>query len=171
MIFLLGKNILYGERSGSCIQYNVACKIENLLQRSGRQIQNQTHTAGDSLKIPDVGNRRSQFNITHTLPANAGLGYLNAATVANNTFVTNLLILTAMALPVLAGSENLLTEKTIAFRLQSTIVDGFRLLYLIIRNVARSSGLCPLANLLGRSKTDFNGVVGNFLSAFIYHFD
>ena len=45
---------------------------------------------------------------------------------ADNALVTNFLIFTAMTFPVFARSKNLLTEKTIFFRFQCSIVDCFR---------------------------------------------
>jgi len=53
--------------------------------------------------------------MTHTLTTNARLGYLNAASITDNTFITDLLILTAMTLPVFARSEYSFTEQTISF--------------------------------------------------------
>ena len=67
--------------------------------------------------------------MTHTLTTNARLGYLNAASITDNTFITDLLVLTAMTLPVFARSEELFAEKTIFFRLECSIIDRLRLLY------------------------------------------
>ena len=61
--------------------------------------------------------RRRQGDVPHTLTAHTRLCDLNAAAVTHNTFITDLLILTAVALPVLAGSEDPLTEQTVFLRL------------------------------------------------------
>ena len=63
-----------------------------------------------------MGNRGSQFDMTHPLPADGGLGDLDAASVADNALVTDLLVLAAVALPVLRGSEDLLAEEAVLFR-------------------------------------------------------
>ena len=55
--------------------------------------------------------------MSHTLSADACLGHFHAASVADNAFVADLLIFTAMTFPVLAGSENSLTEQTVTLRL------------------------------------------------------
>ena len=73
-----------------------------------------------------MGNRSSKLNVTHTLSTNGSLGNLNAASVADNTFITDFLIFTTVALPVLARSENSFTEKSVFLRFQGTVVDGFR---------------------------------------------
>ncbi len=68
--------------------------------------------------------------MSHTLSANAGLGNFYATTVADNTFISDLFIFAAVALPVLAGSENPLTEQTVPFGLECSVVDRLRLCYL-----------------------------------------
>ena len=40
-----------------------------------------------------MGNRSSKLNVTHTLSTDGSLGNLNAASVADNTFITDFLIL------------------------------------------------------------------------------
>ena len=75
-------------------------------------------------------NRRSELDMSHTLTTYARLGYLNSAFVTDLALVADLFVLSAVTLPVLAGSKDPLTEKTLCLRLQSTIVDCFRLGYL-----------------------------------------
>ena len=99
---------------------------------SGRQIKDQSHTAGNSLEIPNMGNRSCQLDMSHTLSTNAGFGYFNATTIADNALIANLLILTTMTLPVLLGSKDLLTEQTVPLGLQGSVVDGLRLRYLTV---------------------------------------
>ena len=48
-----------------------------------------------------------------TLSADAGLGYFYAASVTDYAFITDLFIFAAMTFPVLAGSENTLTEQAV----------------------------------------------------------
>ena len=75
-------------------------------------------------------NRRCKLNVSHALPAHARLCDLHAAAVTDHTFITDFLVLAAMTLPVLAGSENLFAVQTIALRLQRPVVDRLRLCYL-----------------------------------------
>ena len=51
------------------------------------------------------------------LSADAGLGNFHAASVTDDAFVSDFFVLTAMALPVLAGTKDPLTVKSILLRL------------------------------------------------------
>ena len=62
-------------------------------------------------------NRSCKLNVAHTFTTNAGFCNFNAASIADYAFVTDLLVLTAMAFPVLARSENLFAVQTILLRL------------------------------------------------------
>ena len=62
--------------------------------------------------------------MAHALPAHLGAGDLHAAAVADLALEADLLILTAVALPVLRRPENALAEQAVALGLQSTVVDG-----------------------------------------------
>ena len=79
-----------------------------------------------------MGNRRSQFNMAHTLATDFGACYFNAATVADDSLITDALVLAAMALPVTGRSKDTLAEQSIALWLQCAIVDGLRLLDLTV---------------------------------------
>ena len=74
-----------------------------------------------------MGNRSSQFNVTHSLSADAGLGDLNAASVTDHAFIADLLILSAIALPILLGTEDPLAEQAVSLGLQGPVVDSLRL--------------------------------------------
>jgi hypothetical protein len=60
-----------------------------------------------------VGHRSGQLDVADTLSADTGLGYFYAASVTDYAFITDLFIFAAMTFPVLAGSENTLTEQTV----------------------------------------------------------
>ena len=71
--------------------------------------------------------------MTHTFTTNLGFCNFNAAAVTDDALVANSLILSAMALPVLGGSENSLAEKSVFFRLKGTVIYSFGLGYLTVR--------------------------------------
>ena len=71
--------------------------------------------------------RNSEFNVTHPLPADLLLSYLDTAPVADDTPVTDSLVLSAVALVVFGRTEDFLAEQTVPFRLVCPVVDGFRL--------------------------------------------
>ena len=74
-----------------------------------------------------MGNGSRKFDVAHSLSPHFSLGNLYSATVADDSLVSDSLVLTAVALPVFHRPENLLAEKTVLFGLQSSVVDGFRL--------------------------------------------
>ena len=67
--------------------------------------------------------------MSHTLSTHIGFCNLYAASVAHNAFIADLFIFSAVALPVLAGTENTLTEQTVFLRFQGPVIDGLRLFY------------------------------------------
>ena len=73
-----------------------------------------------------------QLDVAHPLTSYLGLGYLNSAAVAYEALVLDPLILTAVAFPVLHGSEDPLAEEAVSFGLQGPVVDGFGLGYLAV---------------------------------------
>jgi len=75
-----------------------------------------------------VADGRGQLDVAETLAADLGLRDLDAAAVADLALVADLLVLAAVALPVLGRSENALAEQTVPLRLQSAVVDGLGLL-------------------------------------------
>jgi hypothetical protein len=79
-----------------------------------------------------MADRGSQIDMPHALSSHFGAGYLDAAFIADNTFVTYLLVLAAIALEVLGRAEYLLAEKAILLGLQSTIVESLGLGHLSI---------------------------------------
>ena len=83
--------------------------------------------------------------MAHSFPSYLGLGYLYSAAVADDTLVSDSLILTAVAFPVLHRSEDFFAEKSVLFRLKSPVVDSLRLGYL---------AMGPLKNLFRRCQID-----------------
>ena len=147
-VLALGQNLLLNQTGALArIGYDVCCKVQHLLQKTRGHVQNQTHAGRNALKVPNVRYRSCQLDMTHTLTAYLGLGNFNTAALTDLALIANLLVASAVALPVLLRSKDALTEQTVALRLQCSIVDGFRLLDLAVR---------PLADELRRSKADFN---------------
>ena len=148
-VFLLAEHLILFQGAVAGINDNIGSEVQNLLQNTGAKVQNQAHTGRNALEVPDVGYRSRQLDVAHTLTTNLASGNLYAAAVADFALVANLLVLTAVALPVLGGSKDFLAVQTIPLGLQGTIVDGFRLFYLAIG---------PLADHFRGSHTDLNGV-------------
>jgi len=66
--------------------------------------------------------------VGHPLAPDLGLDDLHAALLANDPTVLHALVLAAVALVVLHGTEDLRAEETVLFRLERPVVDGLRLL-------------------------------------------
>ena len=64
--------------------------------------------------------------MTHSFTSYLGSCDFNSASVADLTFETDFLILTAVALPVLGRSENSFTVKTVTFRFLGSVIYSFR---------------------------------------------
>ena len=78
-------------------------------------------------------NRRGQFDVAHTLTANARNGNFNATFFADNTAMLKTFIFSAQAFVIFVGTKNFGTEQTITLWLKGTIVNGLRLFHLTKR--------------------------------------
>src|SRR5207244_11192820 len=113
----------------------------------------------DRLEEPDVGAGRGQVDVAHALPADARLGDLDAAPVADDAFVLDALVLPAETFPVLLGTEDALAEEAVLLRTVRPVVDRLRLLDLAVR---------PAPDLLRRRELD--GYRGVFINAVVHQF-
>ena len=148
-VLALGEQLLLFQTGSARIGDDIACKVQDLLQQAGADVQHQADAAGDALEVPDMAHGSSQLDVAHALTADLGLGDLNAAAVADLALVADALILAAVALPVLGRSKNALAVQAVALRLQGTVVDGFRLFDLAV---------APVADLLRGGKADLDRI-------------
>ena len=131
-VLTLGEDLAALKRSEAGVDNYIVCKVQDLLEHSRGKVEHKTHAAGYALEVPDMGDRGGKVDMTHTLTPDLALGDLDAAAVADLALVADLLILTAVALPVLGRSEDAFAEQTVAFGLEGTVVDGLRLLDLAV---------------------------------------
>ena len=99
-----------------------------------------TNLVRKTTEIPDMSNRDNQFNMSGTLTTYLLLSYLNTTTIADNTLITDTLVLTAGTLVILCWTEDTLAEQTITFWFIGTIVDSLWLGYLtkrVLKNLLR----------------------------------
>src|SRR5579875_4137047 len=71
--------------------------------------------------------------MAHALPPDLGPGDLHPASLAHDAAEADPLVLPAIALPVLGGTEDLLAEQPVLLRAQGPVVDGLGLLDLAVR--------------------------------------
>ena len=65
------------------------------------------------------------MDVSHTFTTNFLLGNFHTTTIADNAFITDSFIFTAMAFIILNRTKNTFAKQTITFRLVGTIVDRF----------------------------------------------
>ena len=92
-----------------------------------------------------MGDGDGQADVAHPFAANLLLGHLHTAAVADDAAVADPLVLSAVALVVLRGTEDALAEESVTLRFIGAVVDGLRLEHL-------ARGL--LENLFRRSQAD-----------------
>ena len=145
----LGEDLLLHERRVARINDNIVGEVQDLLQNARADVEDQTHAGRNALEVPDVRYRRCQLDVAHALAANLGLGDLNAALVADLALEADLLVLAAVALPVLGWAKDTLAEQAVAFRLERAVVNGFGLFNFTVG---------PFADQVGGRQTDLDGV-------------
>ena len=104
--------------------------------------------------------RAGQLNMAHALTTNARQGNLDTTLFTNDTAVLEALVFSAQTLVVLDRAEDLGTEKTVALRLEGTVVNGLRLLHFakgpgtdhVRRRQANTDGVEFLALVLALEK-------------------
>src|SRR5215218_10055453 len=123
----------------------VGREVDDLLEVLGRQVQQVAQARRDTLEKPDVGDRSGQLDVAHPLATDLRPGHLDAAALADDALEPDPLVLTAVALPVPGGTEDLLAEETVLLRTQGPVVDGLGLLHLTVR---------PLADVVAGGQAD-----------------
>ena len=107
--------------------HEVLREVDDAFEVSRGQIEHQTEPTRNALGEPDVCDRGRQGYPAHALPAHLGTGHFHAAPVADDALVANLLVLSAVALPVLRRTEDLFAEQAVLLRSKGAVVDGLRL--------------------------------------------
>lgn len=106
---------------------HVGREVDDLLEVLRSQVQQVAQTRGHALEVPDVGDGSGELEVAHPLTAHLGTGHFDAAAFADDALEADSLVLSAGALPVTGGAEDLLAEESVLLRLQGAVVDGLRL--------------------------------------------
>src|SRR5262249_2012212 len=128
---------------------DVQGEVEDALQVARADVEQDAEAAWRALEVPDMADRAGQLDMAHALAADLRAGDLDAALVADDALVPNPLVLPAIALPVLGGTEDALVEETVLLRLERAVVDGLGLRDLTLR---------PLADLIRARERDSDRV-------------
>ena len=111
----------------TCLYYHIFLIIYDGVKLLAWHSQQIADLVRQRTEVPDVSHRNNQVDMSHSLAAHLLLCYLDTATVADNTFVTYSLVLSAVALVILSRTEDSLAKQTVSFWLVCTIVYSFRL--------------------------------------------
>ncbi len=75
-------------------------------------------------------NGNNELDMSHAFATHLFLGDFNAASVADNAFIADTFVLSAVAFIVFDRAENALAEQAVALWLVGAVVDGFRFQHL-----------------------------------------
>src|SRR5207249_8476844 len=120
-------------------------EVDDLLEALRGNVEQIAEPARDALEVPDVRHGRRELDVTHALAPHLRARDLDAATLADDALEAHPLVLTAVALPVLRRTEDLLAEEPVLLRLERAVVDRLRLLDLAVG---------PAPDLLGCGQAD-----------------
>lgn len=127
-VVLLAENLHLGQTSDLAgVGYDVACEVQNLLKKPRGDIEHKADSGGDTLEVPDMGNRSCKLDVTHSFTSYLRACYLNSALVADLALEADSLVLSAVTFPILGRSENALAVKTVSLGLEGSVVDGLGL--------------------------------------------
>src|SRR5262249_29399450 len=76
-----------------------------------------------------------KFGMRDALATDLGKGHFDAAAVADDALVLDLLVLAAGAFPILGWAKDLLAKEPALFRFEGAVVDRLRLFYFAARPV------------------------------------
>ncbi len=144
-----GQQLAFLQRSVARIDRDVGFEIKNALEFAERHVEQMPDAAGQALEEPDVGTRAGQFDMAEPFAANLRERDFDTALVADDAAVLHALVLSAQTLPVGHGTENPRAEQAVFLRLESAVIDGFRLCDFTMR---------PGPDLFRRSQTDPDAV-------------
>jgi hypothetical protein len=93
-------------------------KIDHFFEILGGSPQKQAQPTGDTSQVPYMNHRCSQLDMAHTLASDSAVGYLHAATVADDTFELGAaaLVFSTGTLITFCRAKNAFAEKTVFFR-------------------------------------------------------
>ena len=100
--------------------------VDNRIQLFRWHTKEVTNLVRSRTEVPNVSYRHNELDVTRTFTTHFLFSYFYTTTVADNTFITDTFVFTAMTFVVTTRTENALAEQTIAFRFVCTIVDSFR---------------------------------------------
>ena len=146
-VVFLAEKLALGKLGVAGVDNYILGEVENFLQPFLADFYHLTYSRGSTLEVPDVRYGCCKLDMAHSLASYVLLRDNYAAALAYLAFkVLLLLVLSAVAGPVLSRSKDPFAEKTVLFRLLGAVIYSFRAGHLTVR---------PFSDLFGRSERDF----------------
>ena len=126
---------LVGLEDALCLKFLVGfshqerVKVENVLNLPSGEVAEGSDARWGTLEEPDMRDRGRELDVAHPFSADVLACDFHAAPVADNAFVLNPLIFSAVTLPVLGRTENCLTEEAFEFGPEGAVVNRLCLLH------------------------------------------
>ena len=105
---MLLTDLLSEERT--CLYDEVLLVIDDGVEFLSRYAEQRRHLGRQRAEIPDMRYGHNEFDMSHALTTHFLLGDLHAATLADDPFIADTLVLTAVALEILGRTEDTLAE-------------------------------------------------------------
>ena len=146
-VFVFGEQVVDGELvgEGTGLYDDIALVVDDHVELLGGDAKKVAHLVGQGTEIADVCDGYDELDVSGAFATHFLFGHFHTATVADDAFIANALVLAAMALVVLGGTEDAFAEQAVALGLVGSVVDGFGL-----QHFAVGVGL----NLFGRGQSD-----------------
>ena len=130
--FLFGHHLAFGQVGQTRLDHHIVFKVEDAFQIAQRHVQHQADPAGQRFQEPDMGNRGGQFDMSHPLAPHFLQRDFHAAFFADYAAILHALVFAAEAFVILDRPKDPRAEQAVTFRLERTVVDGFRLFDLAV---------------------------------------
>ena len=137
----------------------VGGEVDDLLEALRRDVEQVAEAARDALEVPDVRDGRGELDVAHALAAHLRARDLDAAALTDDALEADALVLAAVALPVLRGTEDLLAEQAVLLGLERAVVDRLGLLDLAVRPLRIWSAVARAMESCAESFTSSTGLM------------
>ena len=132
IILFLNQTVFFKFRTPR-VHYNVGIKIKYSFKVPQGHFQDGRNTAWNPFKKPNMGNRRSKLDVSHSFPAYLRLDHFYSAFFTGDPTVFHPFVFAADAFVIVNRTENFSAEQTVPFRFECPVIDGFRRANLSIR--------------------------------------
>ena len=106
-------------------QNDASREINYALQVGNGQVQQKSEARRHAPDKPDMRNRRCQLDVPHPLPSHYRARHLYAAFVADDAFIADAAVFSAIAFVIALRPENSLVKKPVFLGALRPVIDGF----------------------------------------------